>query len=588
MLPCVSCRAPGRPAGVLASVFAVLSLGACDKVPLLGPTASLITIVTSRSVLPIDGTAQIIATVIEQSGTPAHNGTLVTFTTTLGTLEPREAVTSNGQAVVTLRAGTQSGTASILAFSGSARTETPITVLIGGAAAAALSVTANPAVVSSTGSTVTITASVSDVDGNTLPGVPVSFSTTTGTLGATLVNSNAAGVAATTLTTSSVATVTATAGTRTATVAVAVNDAPTMTVIPTTTSPTVGQATTFTVAVTAGTNRITSAAIDFGDGTSLSLGTLTGSTTVSHVYGAAGSYTVIGTATDSSGEQVSVSTVVTVGAQIPLNVTLTGPTTNPTVNTPVSFTATATASSSAVAILRFEWSFGDGTSVNTSSGSTSHVYSSAGLKTVQVTAVAVDGREGTTQTQVLVVQGTAIASFVFSPTAPTTITAVQFNATASTASAGATITGYAWNFGDGSTGTGVTTSHTFAADDTYNVVLTVTDSAGATDTDSSAVTVTAAAASANFTISPTTAPATTTITFNASASTSSPGGSISSFQWNFGDGSAVAVCPGAAACSADNGAITHVYAAAGTYTITLTITDSNGLTDSEIKTIVIT
>ena len=56
MLPCVSCRAPGRPAGVLASVFAVLSLGACDKVPLLVPTASLITIVTSRSVLPIDGT----------------------------------------------------------------------------------------------------------------------------------------------------------------------------------------------------------------------------------------------------------------------------------------------------------------------------------------------------------------------------------------------------------------------------------------------------------------------------------------------------------------------------------------------------
>lgn len=124
MLPRVSCRAPGRPAGVLASVFAVLSLGACDKVPLLAPTASLITIVTSRSVLPIDGTAQIIATVIEQSGTPAHNGTLVTFTTTLGTLEPLEAVTSNGQAVVTLRAGTQSGTASILAFSGSTRTET--------------------------------------------------------------------------------------------------------------------------------------------------------------------------------------------------------------------------------------------------------------------------------------------------------------------------------------------------------------------------------------------------------------------------------------------------------------------------------
>lgn len=76
-----------------ACVFAILSLGSCDKVPLLAPTASVITIVSSRSVLPVNGTAQIIATVIEQSGTPAHNGTLVTFTSTLGTLEPREAVT---------------------------------------------------------------------------------------------------------------------------------------------------------------------------------------------------------------------------------------------------------------------------------------------------------------------------------------------------------------------------------------------------------------------------------------------------------------------------------------------------------------
>ena len=71
----------------------MVSLASCDKVPLLAPTASVITVVSSRSVLPINGTAQIIATVIEQSGTPTHNGTLVTFTTTLGTLDPREAMT---------------------------------------------------------------------------------------------------------------------------------------------------------------------------------------------------------------------------------------------------------------------------------------------------------------------------------------------------------------------------------------------------------------------------------------------------------------------------------------------------------------
>jgi len=37
-----------------------------------------------------------------------------------------------------------------------------------------------------------------------------------------------------------------------------------------------------------------------------------------------------------------------------------------------------------------------------------------------------------------------------------------------------------WNFGDGSSSTGTTPSHTYAASGTYNVVLTVTDNLGAT------------------------------------------------------------------------------------------------------------
>jgi PKD repeat protein len=52
-----------------------------------------------------------------------------------------------------------------------------------------------------------------------------------------------------------------------------------------------------------------------------------------------------------------------------------------------------------------------------------------------------------------------------------------------------TITSYGWDFGDGTTGTGATTTHAYGAAGTYSITLTVTDNRGGTNATTRTVTV---------------------------------------------------------------------------------------------------
>jgi PKD repeat protein len=143
-----------------------------------------------------------------------------------------------------------------------------------------------------------------------------------------------------------------------------------------------------------------------------------------------------------------------------------------------------------------------------------------------------------------------------------------------------TIVLYAWNFGDGTSGTGVSTSHTYNTAGTYTVTLMVTDNDGATDSDSTQIQVTSPPANqapnASITATPTSGDAPLSVSFDGTGS-DDPDGSIVSYSWNFGDGgSSTAANP------------SHTYGSAGNYTATLTVTDNDGATGSSSTLIQVT
>jgi hypothetical protein len=122
----------GAATVVVLALVGTLS-ASCDKAPLYAPTGTTIRLTTNTQVLAINGTAEITASVIEIGGYAVQNGTMVTFTTSLGTVTPSEVGTSNGKATVTFNAGTLAGTAVINAYSGANSTTGSTTTGTGGA-----------------------------------------------------------------------------------------------------------------------------------------------------------------------------------------------------------------------------------------------------------------------------------------------------------------------------------------------------------------------------------------------------------------------------------------------------------------------
>src|SRR5688572_5649385 len=284
---------------------------ACDKMPLLAPPSSTIKLSSASTNVQANGTTEIRATVLEPSGTPVHNGTTVTFTTDLGTVSPVDARTFNGVATAQFLGNGQSGKAQVRAISGGAASD-PLELSVGASSTSRVTVNASPTAVPATGGSTTITAAVVDASGNPIAGVPVTFTTTAGTFSAAVVNTDTAGIARTTLTTNQPASVTATAGgTSSTATAITLASRPTVSITAPGT-PTEGAVTTLNITVTpaaSGGSPIQSVVVEYGDGSSDNLGSVTGTVSVQHVYGDEGTYTPTVTVTDSTGTSATASTV---------------------------------------------------------------------------------------------------------------------------------------------------------------------------------------------------------------------------------------------------------------------------------------
>ena len=170
-----------------------------------------------------------------------------------------------------------------------------------------------------------------------------------------------------------------------------------------------------------------------------------------------------------------------------------------------------------------------------------------------------------------------IASIIASSLSGNSPLTITFDASASYDPDGSIAT-YTWEFGDGSTDTGITTSHTFTTTTvrTFTVTLTTTDNSGATaaSTQSIEVLPTGATGSnpptARFSAKPSYGNSPLTVQFDASLSYDADG-TISVYAWDFGDGTTGA-----------GNTILHTFTAVATtnITVTLTVTDNTGSTGS--------
>jgi len=291
---------------------------------------------------------------------------------------------------------------------------------------------------------------------------------------------------------------------------------------------------------------------DFGDG-SVGVGLV-----ATHTWANDGNFIVTLNVTDTDGNSSFAQQTIRVKNRLPVASGVASPGEDLTLKT-FSFDASSSADPDGT-LLYYRWAFGDGSVLY--GRTVQHIYTRAGTYLVTLTVTDNDGGEGATSLSVTVHNRAPVAVTPANFSVPTFEDRV-FDAVLSFDPDGL-IQSYTWTFGDGTNATGRAVKHAFATQGAKTVSLTVRDDSGATGT-------------ASFTVTVTNNGPTAVITGPLSVYTNEPAnfagdgldrdGTITVWDWNFGDLSANASSVGLAA---------HAYPTKGTYTVTLRVVDNSG------------
>lgn len=238
---------------------------------------------------------------------------------------------------------------------------------------------------------------------------------------------------------------------------------------------------------------------------------------------------------------------------------------------PVQFLDESTDRSPSGTIVQRAWQFGDG--ATGTGASPSHLYPDDGAYNVCLTVTDNGGASDGACEPLTVANAAPDARWVRASGNVLDGVPVRLDDQSVDRSVAGSIVARSWDFGDGTTHSGGDVDHAFPREGAYDVCLTVTDDDGASEAECQAVPVANAPPLVDFAVSDPNPNPGEQVAFTSTASDPSPEGSITSYQWDFGDGS-VAATPN----------VVYSYAENGVYTVRLTVIDDDGAATSRSRT----